>query len=148
MMPAPHISLASKNDLDDILEIEINCFGAHAWTKEMFKVVLSDVTCKTFVYKDALGTTIGFSILRVVADEAEIDNLAIYPKFKRLGFGKALVEKMIANAKKAGATTMFLEVDTTSLPAIALYESLGFVKLGLRKNYYGTADAYTYSLLL
>ena len=45
----------------------------------------------------------------------------------------------------ADGGTVFLEVRTDNEPAIALYESTGFVTMGLRKRYYRVsgADAYT-----
>ncbi|MGE4365603.1 MAG: ribosomal-protein-alanine N-acetyltransferase RimI, partial [Mycolicibacterium sp.] len=45
----------------------------------------------------------------------------------------------------AGDGTVFLEVRTDNAAAIALYESEGFVRIGVRKRYYRVsgADAYT-----
>ncbi len=45
----------------------------------------------------------------------------------------------------ASGGVVFLEVRTDNAPAIELYESFGFVNVGLRKRYYRAsgADAYT-----
>jgi ribosomal-protein-alanine N-acetyltransferase len=45
----------------------------------------------------------------------------------------------------ASGSVIFLEVRTDNVPAIALYESFGFVNVGLRRRYYRAsgADAYT-----
>jgi ribosomal-protein-alanine N-acetyltransferase len=88
----------------------------------------------------------GVVICRTVADEAEILTLGVAGWARRRGVGQALMAATIGVARQAGATRMFLEVDVDNAGAVALYEGLGFVRAGLRKDYYdrglnGRADA-------
>ncbi|HEY6650482.1 MAG TPA: GNAT family N-acetyltransferase, partial [Mycobacterium sp.] len=58
------------------------------------------------------------------------------------GIGRHMMEELLEYASDG---TIFLEVRTDNEAAIALYESLGFVNVGLRRRYYRAsgADAYT-----
>ena len=83
----------------------------------------------------------GFILARTVADEAEILTLAVAPVFRRRGTARALVEAVAAEAQRRGAKTLFLEVATDNPGAIALYETAGFSRAGLRRAYYARPDA-------
>lgn len=89
---------------------------------------------------------LGFILCRAMAGEAEILTLAVEPAARRRGLARALVEAATGAARMAGAETLFLEVAHDNLPALALYEAVGFARAGLRRGYYdlgaqGTADA-------
>jgi ribosomal-protein-alanine N-acetyltransferase len=82
----------------------------------------------------------GFILCRSIAGEAEILTVAVDPAARRRGWGAALVEMAAGIATETGAEAMFLEVATDNLAAIALYQSAGFAKVGLRKGYYPHSD--------
>jgi ribosomal-protein-alanine N-acetyltransferase len=88
----------------------------------------------------------GVLICRAIAGEAEILTVGVAPWARRQGVARALMTAAIGAARAAGAADMFLEVDVDNAAAVALYERLGFVRTGLRKDYYdrgaaGRADA-------
>jgi len=60
-------------------------------------------------------------------------NIAVADSHRRRGIARLLVQELIA---RLDATMLTLEVRASNAPAIALYESLGFTQVGLRKNYY------------
>ena len=60
-------------------------------------------------------------------------NIAVGEGFRRRGIARMLVEELI---RRLDAYQLTLEVRASNAPAIALYESLGFTQVGLRKNYY------------
>ena len=74
--------------------------------------------------------------------EYEIHTIGVDPDYQSLGVGRAMLDRLLAIA---GGDTVYLEVRTDNAPAIGLYESVGFVKMGVRKRYYriSGADAYT-----
>ena len=78
----------------------------------------------------------GFILARVVADEAEVLTLAVDPTARRQGVARALIEAAAGAALNAGAEALFLEVAADNGPAIQLYETAGFERVGLRQNYY------------
>ena len=74
--------------------------------------------------------------------EYEIHTIGVDPEFQGQGIGRRMMTDLLDFAGPDGV--VYLEVRTDNEPAIALYESLGFVRVGLRKRYYRTgADAYT-----
>jgi [ribosomal protein S18]-alanine N-acetyltransferase len=74
--------------------------------------------------------------------EYEIHTIGVDQEFQGRGIGRAMLEALLDIAD-GGA--IFLEVRTDNVAAIALYESVGFTRLGVRKRYYriSGADAYT-----
>lgn len=84
-----------------------------------------------------LAPDAGFLLGRVAADEAEVVTLAVTPAARRQGTGRALVDTACILAAGEGAAAMFLEVEEDNAPALALYESCGFARVGRRAGYYG-----------
>lgn len=78
----------------------------------------------------------GFACGRMVADEAEILNLAIRPELRNRGIGKALVGKLLHTFTLQGVAHVFLEVRKSNITAIAFYHRLGFRQVGERPGYY------------
>lgn len=78
---------------------------------------------------------------RIPPFEYEIHTIGVDPAYQRHGIGRGMMTLLLDNADGA----VFLEVRTDNDAAIALYQSLGFATVGLRKRYYRAsgADAYT-----
>jgi ribosomal-protein-alanine N-acetyltransferase len=74
--------------------------------------------------------------------EYEIHTIGVDSAYQGQGIGRQMMMDLLDYAS-GGA--VFLEVRTDNEAAIALYESLGFVNVGLRRRYYRAsgADAYT-----
>lgn len=71
-----------------------------------------------------------------IADFAEITNIAVSPEFWRQGIGKTILYYIIEKSKKNKCKYINLEVKSTNIAAISLYEKMGFVSVGQRKKYY------------
>jgi ribosomal-protein-alanine N-acetyltransferase len=74
--------------------------------------------------------------------EYEIHTVGVDAAYQGQGIGRQLLTELLEYANDG---TVFLEVRTDNEPAIALYESADFVRVGLRRRYYRAsgADAYT-----
>ncbi|MGE4279095.1 MAG: GNAT family N-acetyltransferase [Magnetospirillum sp.] len=83
----------------------------------------------------------GMVLWRVAGDEAEILTIAVLPPWRRHGLGQRLLDHALAESRAQGAAMMFLEVAADNHAAQALYLSLGFAQVGLRKGYYAGKDA-------
>jgi ribosomal-protein-alanine N-acetyltransferase len=78
----------------------------------------------------------GFVLARVMAGEAEILTLAVAPRCRRRGVGRALLDAASLMAEQRGAQAMFLEVASDNAAALALYVLAGFSQAGVRRGYY------------
>jgi ribosomal-protein-alanine acetyltransferase len=78
----------------------------------------------------------GAVVVRSIADEAEILELAVGELWRRRGTGRALMEAALGEARSLGARRVFLEVRESNVAAKALYRELGFAEQGKRQEYY------------
>ena len=81
-------------------------------------------------------TVLGYVGSQTVLDETDMMNVAVHPDHRRRGVAAALITELVSRLKMRGSRCLKLEVRASNAPAIALYETLGFTQLGLRKNYY------------
>jgi ribosomal-protein-alanine N-acetyltransferase len=74
--------------------------------------------------------------------EYEIHTIGVDPAYQGRGIGRRMLDELL---NIAADSVVHLEVRTDNAPAIALYRSVGFTGVGLRKRYYriSGADAYT-----
>jgi ribosomal-protein-alanine N-acetyltransferase len=89
---------------------------------------------------------IGFSLVRSVADEAELLLLAVLPDRHRQGTGGRLLDHFIREAELGGVTRIHLEVRDGN-PAVQMYRNAGFEPVGRRRNYYQAADGARYDAI-
>ncbi|EMY45316.1 ribosomal protein S18-alanine N-acetyltransferase [Glaesserella parasuis] len=83
---------------------------------------------------------IAFAICQFVLDEVTLFNIAVDPAYQGKGYGKQLLQALIAQLQQKQITTLWLEVRASNTTAQKLYFSLGFNEVTVRKNYYPTQD--------
>ena len=81
-------------------------------------------------------TLIGIGCLWAILEEAHIIMLAIHPSFQRQGLGQALLLALLKSAHDRQLERATLEVRSSNLTAISLYQKLGFKQAGRRRGYY------------
>ena len=109
---------------------------ADPWSTQDFRdCVSSDAH---FLVVEAGGTReiAGYVVALDAADEGEILNLAVAPKGRRHGLGRALVQNILEALTARGVRQVYLEVRESNAPARALYAAHGFKEVGRRKQYY------------
>lgn len=135
-------ALLRKEDLGAVVVVERRCFAA-PWSAGQFRHELKVPFSRTVVAWDDEfpgGRVAGYLCRWLVGDEISILNVAVDPDYQRLGLGRALVEMLLEEARGQGVAQIILEVRENNAAARKLYESLGFVRTGLRRNYYGKED--------
>ena len=93
------------------------------------------------------GVLIGTMIYWIVFETCQLCRIAVSPQQRRKGYGRALLRRLMEDAAAGGCEFITLEVRTSNQADIAMYEALGFVRGGCRKNYYqdNGEDAYVYA---
>ncbi|MGI6007943.1 MAG: ribosomal protein S18-alanine N-acetyltransferase [Ruminococcus sp.] len=122
------------DDLEQVMIIEKELFSV-PWTENGFFSFLIREDA-LFLVAEEEGKILGYCGVLMVLDEGDITNVAVDRKQQGKGIGKQLIESLIQWTKKAGVTTLHLEVRRSNTPAIRLYEGQGFQQTGVRKNYY------------
>ncbi len=111
-----------------------------AWTEAAIAGMLGMPGVMTrLLHQD--GQAMGMAMWRAVADEAELLTIGVLPDGRGQGLGQALLLDGMENLAGQGVATLFLEVAVNNLAAIQLYQKHGFIIIGRRRNYYGTAAA-------
>ena len=82
------------------------------------------------------GGIVAYGIVAMGAGEAHLLNLCVRGDMRGRHVGRQMLLLLLERARQAGMTDVFLEVRPSNLFAIALYQSVGFVQVGLRKGYY------------
>ena len=147
----PNLSLRpmQTDDLDAVMQIEPTIYS-HPWTRGNFSDSLNSGYSAWVLEQD--NKMIGYALLMLVMDEAHLLNLSIAKPQQKRGLGRYLLEHMLNIAKNHKVTNMFLEVRPSNISAIALYESMGFSEMAVRRGYYpakeGREDAVLMGLAL
>ena len=117
-----------------VAQLEKLCF-ADPWSE---KSVASELDNKWALWLVALegDAVVGYIGSQTAVDETDVMNVAVHPDHRRKGIAEALIERLVSELKARGSHALMLEVRASNVPAISLYEKLGFLQVGLRKNYY------------
>lgn len=117
-----------------VAELEKLCF-ADPWSE---KSITSELDNKWALWMVALEAdeVVGYIGSQSTVDEADVMNVAVHPDYRRRGIAESLIESLVTELKNRGSHALMLEVRASNVPAIALYEKLGFFQVGCRKNYY------------
>ena len=134
-----HVEPAETRDAKDLARIHGQSFY-RGWPSADFQSFLEDRNTPAYIACDAKRRIAGFALIRTVADEAELLTIAVEPRWRGKGVGRALMQAAFADLMMSPARRMFLEVDEQNHAAIRLYEKLGFSTISSRKGYYPRAD--------
>ncbi|MFB1083126.1 ribosomal protein S18-alanine N-acetyltransferase [Jeotgalibacillus sp. JSM ZJ347] len=122
-------------DIDDVLAVENASFSA-PWSREAFENEMTINQFAKYLLLEVDGTVVGYCGLWLVMDEAHITNVAVVPELRGRKLGEKLMVKVMDMLRDEGVKMMTLEVRVSNYIAQSLYEKLGFLKGGIRKNYY------------
>ena len=133
--------------LGEVAELEAVCF-ADPWSEKALQLLVDDGAYGAVCLVN--GRVVAYGGVLWAPFEGQITNIATHPDARRQGMGAAILEHLIGEAKARCCEQLSLEARVSNLPAIALYERYGFVKMGLRRGFYKhpTEDAYVMCLQL
>lgn len=136
--PAAAVTLrdATLADLDAVAALEAELFASDAWSREMVKEELAGEHRRYVVLVDAAGRIRGYAGVLVLGSDGDIQTIAVEPALRGAGHGRAIMNELLDEASRRGASQVFLEVRADNPAARHLYASLGFVEIGVRPRYY------------
>ena len=82
------------------------------------------------------GVLLGYIGSQSVLGESDMMNVAVHPDHRRKGVAEMLILQLMQDLKQRENLNLSLEVRASNMPAITLYEKLGFDTVGRRPNYY------------
>lgn len=126
---------AESCDLPAIYELESTCF-TDPWSKEALRNAFGGGITEFAVIEDGDGEVFGYAMYSVLLEDAEVMSVAVAPKRRGCGAGRALMRALLERSAERGASRCFLEVRASNVPARALYTSLGFTELRTIRSYY------------
>ena len=128
------IRLMNNGDIEQIAELEKLCF-ADPWSVSAFSYELNNPLSLWLVAVDG-DTVAGYVGSQTVMGESDMMNVAVAPEYRRQGIAEQLIIDLIRQLNDRNSKSLALEVRQSNLPAISLYEKLGFVQVGCRPRYY------------
>ncbi len=126
----------SAEEAQRLAELDAECFR-EAWSADSFRGDLEGA--RTPFYCGAYnpsGRLIGFAGLVCLADEAELNRVAVHPLYRNRGIAGGCLDRILEQARGAGVNRIWLEVREANRSAIGLYKEHGFRVIGKRVGYY------------
>ena len=136
-------------DLDAVMDVMAAAFDprfGEGWTRSQCSGILPLSGVLLMLARDKRGNVHGFSLLRTVADEAELLLLAVAPGAQRRGVGGSLLDHFIEHGRRSGVRRLHLEVRDGN-PAVAMYQAFAFKAEGRRRKYYSGDDGSQYDAI-
>ncbi len=139
------IRLAELADIEALSRLEAEVFGPNAWSAVSVadELAAGCALVSTTDLENATGDkgasgeeVVGYAVLRVAGEVADISRIAIRPTYRRQGRAAGLVLRLLELARQRGCERVLLEVASYNEAALRLYATLGFVTIDLRPRYY------------
>lgn len=131
--PQVEVSHLSVMDVPMMLNIE-QAAHSHPWSRQLLSSNFGGLYRNLGLWHK--NHLLAYMILRVVAGDAELINLAVDPAHQGQGLGKRLMQAMFALAEQQQWQQIMLEVRRSNVIAQSLYQRFQFVEIDCRKGYY------------
>jgi len=132
---------ARESDVDELAALENRCFDATtAITRRQWKYLIRSRTADVRVVRRENRIIASMVVLRFRVHKgvlSRIYSLSVDAEYRHQGLGRAMVNEAIEQLRHDGVRVAVLEVDQENLPAIRLYEKLGFRTVRSLTDYYG-----------
>ena len=132
---AVHITPMRRRHLRSVLAIESQVYP-RPWTMSLFLSELGLRGTRAYSVAKVGRDVVGYVGLMVTVDEGHITTIAVDPAWHRHQIGTRLMLAVAHEAIAREVRALTLEVRVSNAAAQAMYQSFGFVSVGVRKGYY------------
>lgn len=133
-----------EKHIQGLLKVEAECFDSGFALETLNKEIKNPLAYYVVAVDGEIP--VGYCGIWNVCGEAEVIDIGVLSEYRKRGVGKGLFEAVFQYMRENGVGTLNLEVREDNIPAIHLYEKLGFEKVGIRKKYYDNkVDAILYT---
>ena len=123
----------TPGDLPAVAAVEAASYP-FPWTEGIFRDCLRvGYLCRV---ADFDGEIVAYGVVAMGAGEAHLLNLCVRGDLRGRNIGRQMLLLLLERSRQAGMEAVFLEVRPSNPHAIALYQSVGFTRVGLRTGYY------------
>ncbi len=138
-----HIRTLVEDDIDQIMELSLGPVDP-AWSKKALEGVLKGIVEGAYLASvgldEATGQVIAYAVASYVSDQGDVQNILVDQSFRGRGLGRQLLQALTDDLVAQGAEAVFLEVRSSNDVAVKLYQSIGFVCIQKRRDYYPGVD--------
>ena len=124
----------TSDHVEQVAQLEKVCFSM-PWSENSIRSELNNPLSLWIVAVEG-NCVAGYVGSQSVMGEADMMNLAVAPAYRRKGVGERLVTELVTQLKEREVSCLTLEVRSSNMSAVCLYEKLGFSKVGCRPGYY------------
>ena len=130
---------ANSMDIPVLVSLDKELFPYSPWSSGQYREEISAPTRRFIVAVDEGQSVVGYAgVFAPGGAEADILTVGVISKYRGQGIARALMAGITDWAIAQGSIAMMLEVKTDNVEAISLYETLGYSKLNVRKDYFGS----------
>ena len=123
----------TPENLDAVMAIEQAAYS-HPWSRGNFRDSLNPLFDAQCLW---LGDQLlGYFLAMHGVEEMHLLNITVAPAHQGEGWGHMMLDALSLISRNVGAQTLWLEVRQSNARALQVYERYGFVRVGLRKDYY------------
>lgn len=133
-VPTVRLRPLDDGDLDRVVALETELFGAAAWSRSTYVDELARPD-RWYVAAEVAGQLVGYAGI-VLAGDAQVMTVGVTGTHRRRGIATRLVAALLERARAARARQVFLEVRAGDGGAQELYRRSGFEPIGVRPRYY------------
>lgn len=130
-------------DIDAILNFSL-APDDPSWTKKALEQAINGALSGSYIalvgVDEVSGQVIGYAVASYLFDQADVQNIIVSQPYRGQGMGRNLLQALTQDLMHQGLKSIFLEVRASNRAAVKLYQSMGFVHIQKRRNYYPGVD--------
>lgn len=128
---------ARPSDLDDVVSLEAQVFGDHAWSPRAVEAEFAALG-QSRVIDVAIdrGRLVAYAVLLTAGDTGDLTRVVVAATHRRLGLATRLIDRLATQAAAAGLDQVLLEVAAGNAEATGCYRKAGFAEIDRRAGYY------------